>query len=342
MSLTDVMYDFGGWLQKTAYKQPKIEFYSTVEGLDKFSPILPATKAVPDWYRKMPRFFEETDTNGDPEFHRELPTGTPLEWGVKNHTIKSCPGIQDILTSGYINTFWGHAICEVSADGKGVATVTTSQTAAYDTTVTDESGELKVGENGDYVNLSSAHWEEVALYLKGRGFTDEEVGDFTKFQKTNHDFVSFSTHPEGQYDLFTNELPDNYAKTLLKLHNPWRIKTPKGYSTMITSPLYHMHPILETLPGIIDTDYYHSFNAFFMLRAKGVKFEIPFGLPIAHYHVVKRTDFPYELRTATHEDLAHERVLQNMMNSHWGSSKPYRMMKKIFSSDKGGKCPFSK
>lgn len=338
--MKELINDFAKWLDKKSAPQPKIEFYSAVEGIEKWSPILPASKAIPDWYRKLPKNFtverpSSYSLDGDAvEFARDLPSGTPPEWGINNQTVKTCPGLQDIMTTGFVCTFWGSAIIEVSRDGKGVASITSSQNAAYDTETS------KTGINGNYISLKELHDDEFLYYLKGRGFTDEEIGNWTKVS-SNPDLISFSSHPEGQYKTLLDEMPERYSQTLIKLHNPWRIKTPKGYSTMITNPVYHMHPIIETLPGIIDTDYYHMFNNFFMLKEKGVKFELPFGTPTAHYYVVKRTDFPYELRSANHDDLLHERELQNVMNSHWGSSRPYRMMKKIFNKDKGGKCPFS-
>lgn len=344
--IRELVHDFAKWLDKKSYQQPKpeieyenpkVEFYSSVEGIEKWSPILPASKAIPDWYKRLPAIYENTveDRKSTAYASRigELPSGTPIEWGTKNHTIKTCPGMQDIMTTGYVNTFWGHALIEVAHDGCGLGFVSSSDFAGY----ANHDDTTKVGSNADYVKLYKAQEAEIFAYLKGRGYTEDELVDWTKTFR-DRSLVQFSTHEHQQYSTMTDQFPEEWSKVLLKLHNPWRIRTPKGYSTIITDPVYHYHPVLQTLTGVIDTDYYHMFNAFFYVKQKGIKFELKFGTPIAHYMIVKRTDFPYELRSSTEADLAHERQLTNLLNTDWGSSRPYRKGKDIFLKER--KCPF--
>ena len=333
--IREVIQDFAKWLQKKSYvaPKPKVEFYSIVEGLEKWQPIIPASKFVPQWYKDLPKFF--SDDKIHPEDLREhtltqLPSGTPHKRGTRNHTIKTCPGMQDIMTQGYYNLFWSQAVIEVSQTGdEAICFTPTNETGGYMPQGDDD-------RHANYTLLKRAKLEEVERHLRNKGLSDRDVNYYKK-EYFSKDFVPFSKHPEGQYDTMIPHMPRTYAKTLLKLHSPWRIITPKGYSTIITNPVYHFHPVLETMTGIIDTDFYHMFNTFFMLRDKGVKFELSFGTPIAWYLIVKRTDFPYEIRQASENDYAHERVLQNHMNSRWGSAAPYREMKKIY---KGGKCPY--
>ena len=42
----------------------------------------------------------------------------------------------------------------------------------------------------------------------------------------------------------------------VKIHQPWLIKTPPGYSSFVYQPHYFFNKKLEILPGIIDTDVY--------------------------------------------------------------------------------------
>tara|TARA_Y100001937_G_scaffold61126_2_gene83560 strand:- start:4966 stop:5970 length:1005 start_codon:yes stop_codon:yes gene_type:complete len=328
--IKEVIHDFAKWLQKKSYvaPEPKVEFYSIIEGLERWQPIVRANKFVPSWYKDLPKFHADEDVQ-DPDLYKgHLPSGTPIEWGTRNQTIKTCPGMQDIMTQGFYNLFWSQALIEVSQAGDFVCF-----------TPTNQGGYVPAGDdnrNADYTRIKTSKLEDVVRQLKGRGLSDADC-DYYKKQYHDKEFTSFSTHPPGQYDTMKPLLPRHYSKQLLKLHSPWRIITPKGWSTIVTNPVYHFHPVLETMTGIIDTDFYHMFNSFFFLRDTGLKFELTFGTPIAWYLIVKREDFPYEIRQASANDYAHERVLQNHMNSRWGSAAPYREMKKIY---KGGKCPY--
>lgn len=49
---------------------------------------------------------------------------------------------------------------------------------------------------------------------------------------------------------------DNKKNHYVKIHQPWLIKTPPGYSSFVYQPHYFFNKKLEILPGIIDTDVY--------------------------------------------------------------------------------------
>lgn len=46
----------------------------------------------------------------------------------------------------------------------------------------------------------------------------------------------------------------NGGRPFHKILNPWRIKTPKGYSCLFVSPLNNHHEPWSIIPGIVDTD----------------------------------------------------------------------------------------
>jgi hypothetical protein len=47
---------------------------------------------------------------------------------------------------------------------------------------------------------------------------------------------------------------------ILKIPNPWAAVTPRGWSTALLPLTYHKDPRFSVLPGIVDTDRYHSLN----------------------------------------------------------------------------------
>jgi len=65
-----------------------------------------------------------------------------------------------------------------------------------------------------------------------------------------------SLHPASQAE-GSPHLKKNSNKNILKLLNPWVIKTPPGYSCLFVPPLNNTDDRFSIIPGIVDTD---SFN----------------------------------------------------------------------------------
>jgi hypothetical protein len=85
--------------------RPKVNWWSTVEGLEKVCPILPAKDApLPKWWSGAPSF-----VNHDLE---------------DKGTIKNCPAIPDFMSLGYVVPLWCDTHFLFSEDGE--YTVTTS------------------------------------------------------------------------------------------------------------------------------------------------------------------------------------------------------------------------
>lgn len=343
--IKEVIHDFATWLGHKSYTPPKMEFYTHVEGLDKWAPIQPASKFVPDWYKKMPSLAHAESTGASAGGNRTtLPTGNPEVFKSQGQTIKTCPGLQDIMTMGYVCPYWAHTMVEVSRDGTSAFSVSSTSLAQYGTNEEHPAHGLSIDADYAKSTFSSAHsdsrvWYEMLDYMRGLGHSDDYIKEWTKFQSQKDVFVSSESHAEFQYREMKNQFPDDWAETLMKINSVWRFKAPKGYSVMIHDPFYRFNPIYETLTGIIDSDVYPFFNLFLFLKQKNLKFQIPFGQPIAQYIPIKRVDIPYEVRTATYDDVKQERVVTNALISSWGSSKGYRRLTK--SMQKENKCPYS-
>ena len=85
--------------------------------------------------------------------------------------------------------------------------------------------------------------------------------------------------------------PANTGNPFPKWNNPWAIKTPKGYSVLITHP-FHRESAFTTLDGVVDTDTYTSPILFpFTLNDPKFKGIIPAGTPMAQVIPFKREDW---------------------------------------------------
>lgn len=92
-------------------KKPKITWWSTVEGLEKVTPILPSKDApLPSYWKSIPR----------------QATANPFDKG----TIKACPALPDFFDSGYVMPLWcdTHFSFEQKQGTSVNYTVTTSDT----------------------------------------------------------------------------------------------------------------------------------------------------------------------------------------------------------------------
>lgn len=327
--MRDLLFDFGTWLRNKAYPSPKIEFYTPIEGLDKFAPITSAAKNMPKWYKELPKIYPPNSERQD-GIHGEklLPTGNPVEWRTVGETVKTCPGLQDIMTAGYVVPFWGSALVEVSQDGTSAASVTSSVNAThYD------------GQSADFIKTTTAKssLREWCQYVQGLGYSDKEIVAWNNLQAKMKGQWEIGTHPAHQYSTMINQLPESYASTVMKIVSPWRIKTPKNFSTMVMPPAYNWNDAYEVLPGIINTDYYRLFNVFIVPRQKGIKFQIQFRDPIAQWFVFPKHQLPYEVRQQNEQDTYDQKVAVNAIHTNWGSSKGYRMMGR---KQEGGRCPY--
>lgn len=111
------------------------------------------------------------------------------------------------------------------------------------------------------------------------------------YQWTANDLITF--HPTEQASLhpLNNNLP------IPKWMNQWSVKTPKGYSCFVTTPIHRNLPF-TIFPGIVDTDRYDApINFPFMLNNPEFTGLIPAGTPIAQLIPFKRDSWKMEYGT---------------------------------------------
>jgi hypothetical protein len=125
-------------------------------------------------------------------------------------------------------------------------------------------------------------------------------------------------------------VPFGYDDTVLKFINPWRIKTPEGYSTMFLQPPHREDLPFKIIPGFVDTDTFPLVINFPFHLKKDFVGIIPYGTPICHVIPFKRDSFIAEYSVDEDRDFQ-----QTMLNKHntsfvnryknmWWNRKEYR------------------
>lgn len=101
-----------------------------------------------------------------------------------------------------------------------------------------------------------------------------------------------SLSPHGYAQIKNHPLSSEpYGNIPVKWHNPWGVKTPKGWSCLFTSPLNHLETRFKILDGIVDTDtYYNQVNFPFIWTGGDGEFVIQAGTPLVQVIPFKRTE----------------------------------------------------
>jgi hypothetical protein len=80
--------------------------------------------------------------------------------------------------------------------------------------------------------------------------TQSKDKDFDGFKSISAKTDHIGGQPYHQCPVMLNNKKNHYVK----IHQPWLIKTPPGYSSLIYQPHYFFNKDYEILPGIVDTD----------------------------------------------------------------------------------------
>tara|TARA_R100001244_G_scaffold89426_1_gene67975 strand:+ start:834 stop:1586 length:753 start_codon:yes stop_codon:yes gene_type:complete len=120
----------------------------------------------------------------------------------------------------------------------------------------------------------------------------------------------------------------NNNQSILKFLNPWRIKTPPGYSCLFVPPLNNSDDRFSILPGIVDTDSY-SREVNFPFTINGDKYEtlettIKKGTPYVQVIPFKRDNWKMVIKGKKSKDLVKEqfefaplKLFHNYKNLNW-------------------------
>lgn len=125
-------------------------------------------------------------------------------------------------------------------------------------------------------------------------------------------------------------VPYGYGESVLKFINPWRIKTPDGYSTMFFQPPHREDLPFKIIPGFVDTDTFPLVINFPFHLKKDFAGVIPYGTPICHVVPFKRDAFTAEYEVDESMDFQqkmlhkHNTSFVNRYKNMWWHRKEYR------------------
>jgi hypothetical protein len=132
----------------------------------------------------------------------------------------------------------------------------------------------------------------------------------------------FQVHGETAKNV---EAPVGYSKTVFKYMNKWHIKTPPGYSVLVTQPFGYRQSAFHAVPAIIDSDKSTLELIFPMWIKEGFDGIVEKGHPMVQIIPFKRTDWNSEFNYF--EDGEYERI----HDANFGSTIVNHYIKKAWS-----------
>jgi hypothetical protein len=103
---------------------------------------------------------------------------------------------------------------------------------------------------------------------------------------------------------------------ILKIFNPWLIRTSPGYSTLFMAPLNRFQMSLYPLAGLVETDAFYrevSFTSVLTI-ARGTTVKFPRGMPFVQAIPIKRDEFQsgvVPLDAIEYKDVVHNSLASN-------------------------------
>jgi len=190
-----------------------------------------------------------------------------LEHKIGHLTAKGCMPFLDALTSGYLLKMSQDFYIKHNVDNKN--------------------------ENGE--NFKDSF----------QTFSLHSMKDFLSAKSINLN-SGIDVHPIKQLEGSTL-IEKNKNLPFYKIRNPWRIKTPKGYSCLFVSPLNNSDDRFSIIPGIVDTDMY-PLEINFPIVINGDKYPIlettiKKGTPYVQIIPFKRESWKIKLKPTKQKEL---------------------------------------
>lgn len=135
-----------------------------------------------------------------------------------------------------------------------------------------------------------------------------QVRDDTVYAFGSNETASVSLH--GRHIHF-DKMPasTDFYKDSLKFVNPWKIKTPHGWSALILEPFFHREERFKVIPGVVDSDTYHHIHVNTFFKKTKADHQLRMGMPFIQVIPFERKKTEYEVRLSTEED---KKTLKNL------------------------------
>ncbi len=134
-------------------------------------------------------------------------------------------------------------------------------------------------------------WTDFLVQVRGK----------TVYAVGSNELAHASPHSKQmQYD--TMPLPDDYLADSVKFTNPWKVRTPPGWSVLLSQPFYHFEQRFTVVPGVVDADAYHHIHVNTFFRKGDRDHQLKMGMPFVHVLPFQRSQLELEVRAMTDAD----------------------------------------
>lgn len=154
-------------------------------------------------------------------------------------------------------------------------------------------------------------WSDLKFktYLDNEGNITQQTYDFCAKYGVGEELKEHMYHhigPESEGMEF-NKTVDN--KTL-KLHLPYKIVVPEGYSLLYQDPFYHFRKDIRCLTGLVEADKWGFISFPFEILSND--FVIEAGTPLIHCFLIKREELKLELVSRNGTDDEYHQIRKEM------------------------------
>jgi len=228
-------------------KKLGITFSCRKEILDIIPHPVEASKAMPEWFRKLGRDIKGLDK-------------------TQSGTIKRCVPVLDAVSQGYIIPLW----CDVHVKVFLSYVLFNDKDVAIGDFEGDAAPDHLIGKEGNGHIISRYEFVERKILVQ----IPEQMPPTD---------IGISRHGWDQVGEQCDLKKFEVGRVLFKFNNPWVIETPKGWSVQIKNPANNFSNDIHLLEGVVDTDeYVNNINFPFVWTGADVgEWIIPKGTPIA-------------------------------------------------------------
>jgi len=97
-------------------------------------------------------------------------------------------------------------------------------------------------------------------------------------------------------------LPDSFLQDSVKFTNPWKVRTPPGWSVLLSQPFYNFEQRFTAIPGVVDSDVYHHIHVNTFFRKGDMDHQLKMGMPFVHILPFQRGVLEPEVRVMNEAD----------------------------------------
>ncbi len=114
--------------------------------------------------------------------------------------------------------------------------------------------------------------------------------------------LAHATPHSKQMQYNTMPLPEEYLQDSVKFTNPWKVRTPPGWSVLLSQPYYDFEQRFSVATGVVDSDVYHHIHVNTFFQRGDRDHQLKMGMPFVHVMPFQRSVLELEVRASTEAD----------------------------------------